>query len=159
MPNRPSDGFLPLGTPYLPFCRSRLGLPSSCHLSPCAPRPSTPADPPQPHHLTAASVSASETFDPSPSASLYLAGSSKLKGVRSPLRLTWFPVYASTVSFATSCSSTAATLGKSWLAIPLPCGAFLPTRDAKLTWRTNVENPEPAWKPALRLCFWTVFSD
>ena len=106
LPGRPSASLLVLSAP--PTCvppRSLQGLSSSRRFSPRIPRSLwTPADP-RCAHQCARSVLASGPLTPSPSAfeafasyALY-RGYIKLGGVRSPLRATWFPVYASIVSF------------------------------------------------------------
>ena len=65
----------------------------------------TPADPPSTHH-SALFVLASDPLTPSPSAfrnfrpsALSRLSYTRPGGVRPPLRATWFPVYASIVSF------------------------------------------------------------
>ena len=96
----------------------------------------TPADPREAHQ-NASSVLASGALKPSPSALSRLRGCIKLWGVRSPLRSTWFPVYASTVSFGSCASSTVATLGTSgWLDLTL-AGTSTPQEAPSFAWRTN----------------------
>lgn len=111
---------VPPGTTYLEQSRNLSDLPSSQRLYPYMPRSLwTPTDL-QDLTFSGPFVLASGTLTPWPSAS-FLRGCIKLQGVRSPLRPTWFPGYASHGSFGLGASSPCATLGTGgWLGLSRP---------------------------------------
>ena len=95
----------------------------------------TPADPREANQ-NASSVEASGALKPSPSALLPLRGCIKLQGVRSPLRSTWCPVYASTASFGSHLLRSCNTRYE-WLVKPCSAGTYTLQEAPSCAWRTN----------------------
>ena len=101
----------------------------------------TPADPREAHQH-ASSVWASGALKPSPSALLPLRGCIKLWGVRSPLRSTWCPVYASPVSFGFHLLHRCNTRYR-WLVRPYLAGTCTLQETPSCAWRTNAGPQAP----------------
>ena len=78
-------------------------------------------------------VLASGTLTPSPSASSQYRGCIKLRGARTPLRSTCFPVYASTGLFGFGLLSSSCNTRYGWLVRPYPAGTLTLQGDAKLS--------------------------
>ena len=60
-------------------------------------------------------------------------------GVRSPLRSTWFPVYASTVSFGCLPLLHRCNTRYEWLVRPYSAGTFTLPEAPRFAWRTNAQ--------------------
>ena len=101
----------------------------------------TPADPREAHQ-GASSVEASGALQPSPSALLRLRGCSTLGGVRSPLRSTWCPVYASPVLFGFHLLHRCNTQYR-WLVRPYLAGTYTLQETPSFAWRTNATLQAP----------------
>ena len=95
----------------------------------------TPADPREAYQC-ASSVEASGALKPSPSALLRLRGCIKLWGMRSPLRSTWCPVYASPVLFGFHLLHRCNTQYR-WLVRPYLTGTSTLQETPSFAWRTN----------------------